>query len=187
MDVRAFVQRDPLPLQVRDRFVGACADDQNGLGRRPTPLGQDVQERSPRRLRKIGGTSPVKPTSMLPTFNPSSSCGPAGNSCHATLTRATEPRFENFADADQIRTARSIFDSRSAVRRREPRTNAGSPTQPRPVSRTLPAPKRTLQVERRKAAPRDAARTDETAFAWFPRGMCEAFFTAFAAIDQASA
>ncbi|MNU09103.1 hypothetical protein D3C72_2554830 [compost metagenome] len=44
---------------------------------------------------KIGGASPTVPKSMLPTFKPSSSTGPAGNSVHFTPTPCSARRFSS--------------------------------------------------------------------------------------------
>ena len=44
---------------------------------------------------KMGGASPVNPTSMEPTFRPSSSCGPAGNSSHCTLMPCAARRLSS--------------------------------------------------------------------------------------------
>lgn len=65
-----------------DRAV-FCHQNHFGFGLRW--LDAHIYQISPGSLAKIGGISPVLPRSILPTFNASNICGPAGNSTRRFL------------------------------------------------------------------------------------------------------
>lgn len=54
---------------------------------------------APAACANTGGASPTVPKSMEPTFKPSSSCGPAGNSVHFTVMPCAARRLSRSPSA----------------------------------------------------------------------------------------
>ena len=164
-------------LSDRRPIYRRIAADQNGLGRRPGALGQDVQERSPCRLRENRRNLTREPDVDAADVEPFEQLRPGGKLLPGHLDPRTEARFENFANADQIeQDARFLIadpqfggGSRGRMRRAQfSRNRFSAPGQ----SQRAGSQQSSVNLRPRKGR----RRTKETGLAWFPPGMSEASF-----------